>query len=351
MSNGHTDESKERASEKTPTSLFESKLNHDIHNATVLSQVLRAIATICCIPESLMQFDEACGVECVSNMLRARTLSQSVRSEAAGVIAQITSPGLVDTQSVLGFLEHMVDIVEALTGLCREAEHPDVFLLACAALANITSIDCLACDYLMQFNTVSTLIEACDNNMAPSVFAKDQVMTVVTNMLSSDSNSVALISTPDVLHWIVGLLGERTSWKNTFCSINESDLCINELGRRMLSLENTTQVMSPVELAACERVLQKAANVIRTLSEDPETASRFISFNCVPVLVELCTKPAARANSDAVIIPCLTALRKLYTACDPNQHTTLSEDSIDQLILSDITQSFLHCSTASESFI
>ena len=60
-----------------------------------------------------------------------------------------------------------------------EASTHEVFLLGAAALANITFMDSLACDYLLHYHTASVLIEACMLNKAESLFAKDQVSMYV----------------------------------------------------------------------------------------------------------------------------------------------------------------------------
>ena len=61
--------------------------------------------------------------------------------------------------------------------LCSEASSHEVFLLACAALANITFTDNMACDYLLQYSTARVLVDACQQKKAHSVFSKDQVST------------------------------------------------------------------------------------------------------------------------------------------------------------------------------
>lgn len=68
---------------------------------------------------------------------------------------------------------HLFSLVFA--GLCIEASSPEVFLLGCAALANMTFMDSMACDFLAQYHTARTLIEACTLKKAHTVFAKDQV--------------------------------------------------------------------------------------------------------------------------------------------------------------------------------
>jgi len=50
-----------------------------------------------------------------------------------------------------------------------------VFLLGAAAIANITFMDPLSSDYLLQYHTVMVLVESCTLHKADSLFAKDQV--------------------------------------------------------------------------------------------------------------------------------------------------------------------------------
>ena len=56
------------------------------------------------------------GVECLSDILSEEKQAECVRCEAAGVIAQITSPCLDYYQHMTGFIEHMDDLVKSLTG-------------------------------------------------------------------------------------------------------------------------------------------------------------------------------------------------------------------------------------------
>lgn len=81
------------------------------------AQALRAIATLCCISKSIIELEEVNGVECLTDILCSDRYSEMVRSEAAGVIAQITSPTLDHFRHINGFIENMEDLIRALTGL------------------------------------------------------------------------------------------------------------------------------------------------------------------------------------------------------------------------------------------
>ena len=62
-----------------------------------------------------------------------------------------------------------------VAALCLSASTHEVFLLGAAAIANITFMDPLSSDYLLQYSTVMVLVQCCSLQKAESLFAKDQV--------------------------------------------------------------------------------------------------------------------------------------------------------------------------------
>lgn len=61
--------------------------------------------------------------------------------------------------------------------LCESASCGEVFLLASAALANITFFDSMACEILLQLNAVQILLQACrDRQRVDTPYSKDQVL-------------------------------------------------------------------------------------------------------------------------------------------------------------------------------
>ena len=60
--------------------------------------------------------------------------------------------------------------------LCQEASSGEVFLLASAALANVTFFDTMACEMLLQLNAIRVLLEACsDKQRVDTPYTRDQV--------------------------------------------------------------------------------------------------------------------------------------------------------------------------------
>ncbi|XP_055778184.1 protein inscuteable homolog [Salvelinus fontinalis] len=278
---------------------------------------LRAVASICCVEEGINQLEKVDGILCLADILTDENRAESARAEAAAVVAQITSPHHTSTQHLGSFLESMEDIVTALIKLCGSASCGEVFLLASAALANITFFDSMACEILLQLNAIHILLQACkDRQRVDTPYSKDQVVTILANL------SVFEQSAPEVLQEkgverLLQLLGEKPSSS------------------------------SPSEGAACERVQQKAAVTLARLSRDPDIAQTAIQLQAVPRLIQLCRSPAERNNSDSVLVACLAALRRLATGCPDSIEATDHQ----QLIKPRLVDSFLLCSNMEESFV
>ncbi|XP_078404003.1 protein inscuteable homolog [Cetorhinus maximus] len=278
---------------------------------------LRALASICSVEEGINELEKVDGVLCLADLLTNETNSEATRAEAAAVVSQITSPHLTFTQHLSSFLENMEDIVTALINLCKDASSSEVFLLASAALANITFFDSMACEILLQLNATKVLIEACrDPQRVDTPYSKDQVVTILANMAVLDQCVSEMIQENGV-ELLLEFLHEKIS-----------------LG---ISAEG----------AALERVLQKSAVTLARLSRDPDITQIATSLNCIPRLIELCRSPCERNNSDSVLVACLAALRRLAASCPQS----FADTDYQQLIKPRLVDSFLLCSNMEESFV
>ncbi|KAK3564168.1 hypothetical protein QTP86_009420 [Hemibagrus guttatus] len=223
------------------------------------------------------------GVLCLADILTDEGCTEAARAEAAAVVAQITSPHHSNTHHLSSFIESMQDIVSALIKLCETASCGEVFLLASAALANITFFDSLACEILLQLNAVHILLQACrDRQRVDTPYSKDQVVTILANL------SVLEQTASEVLQENVGHMTYMI-----------------RLERLLVLLGEKPSSSSPSEGAACERVQQKAAVTLARLSRDPDVAQAAIELQAVPRLIELCRSPAERNSSDSVLVACL----------------------------------------------
>ncbi|XP_064168983.1 protein inscuteable homolog [Anguilla rostrata] len=281
------------------------------------AHALRTVASICCVEEGIKQLEKVDGILCLAEILTDEGSVEAARAEAAAVVAQITSPHHTCTQHLASFLENMQDIVTALIKLCEEASTGEVFLLASAALANITFFDTMACEILLQLNAVHILLQAChDRQRVDTPYSKDQVVTILANMSVLDQ-AVSEVLQEKGIERLLLLLGEKPSSS------------------------------SPSEGAACERVQQKAAVTLARLSRDPDVAQTAIQLQTIPRLIELCRSPAERNNSDSVLVACLAALRRLAAVCPESVEASDQE----QLIKPRLVDSFLLCSNMEESFV
>ncbi|OXB80508.1 UNVERIFIED_CONTAM: hypothetical protein H355_016298 [Colinus virginianus] len=257
------------------------------------------------------------GILCLADILTDNTQSEATRAEAAAVIAQITSPHLTFTQHLSSFLENMEEIVTALVKLCQEASSGEVFLLASAALANITFFDTMACEMLLQLNAMKILLAACsDKHIVDTPYSRDQVVTILANMSVLDQCASEIIQGNGV-QLLMEMLFERSSSGNS------------------------------AEVAACERVQQKSAVTLARLSRDPEVADTAVKLSCIPRLIKLCRSPTERNNSDSVLVACLAALRRLAVMSPEG----LEDSDFQQLVKPRLVDSFLLCTNMEESFV
>lgn len=283
----------------------------------VYAPALRTIASICCVEEGVQQLDQVDGLLLLADLLSDGHAPEAVKAEAAAVVAQLTSPHHTSTSHLLSFIESMHDIVTALIALCSSASCGEVFLLAAAALANITFLDSLSGEILIQNRAVHILLQAsADRARVDTPYSRDQVVTILANLSVLETCAHEVLQEQGVAR-LLQFLGERP------CS------------------------SSPSEGAACERVQQKAAVTLARLSREEEFAHTAIQLKAVPRLIELCRSPTERNNSDSVLVACLAALRRL-AAVSPD---SLQPSDHDQLISPRLVDSFLLCSNMEESFV
>ncbi|KAK3595203.1 hypothetical protein CHS0354_021518 [Potamilus streckersoni] len=281
-------------------------------------QALRALTTICCMAESILELAKEGGIECLTDILCDTTVSEAVRGEAAGVVAQVTSPYLDNFHHIAGFLENVQDLLGSLLSLCYNTASHEIFLLSTAAISNITFIDHHTCEVLQQLNAPRHLIHCSYTRKAQSIFCKDQIATVLANMAVLDTARNDILRN-DGLSVLVSFLQERPS-----------------------------QYTKEAELAACERVQQKAAIALTRLCRDGETAQVIIDLHGIPRLVQLCRNIKERNNSDAVLVANLAALRKICSLCQTPDMTLVD---FQQLIKPQLMDSFLMCSRTDENFV
>ena len=75
----------------------------------------RALGTICCVLEGIMELEEAGGIKVLSDTLKDVDAVEEEKSEAAGLLAQVTSPWIENNSSIEGLSAHLENLVMSLT--------------------------------------------------------------------------------------------------------------------------------------------------------------------------------------------------------------------------------------------
>ncbi|XP_033096667.1 protein inscuteable homolog [Anneissia japonica] len=284
---------------------------------------LRTIGVLCETQEARIEFEKANGIPVLAHLLSSES-SIEVKAEVARILAQITSPNVDSIHHLIGFIEYLDDLLRELTELCKLAPSPSVFMVATAAISNITFMDSMSCDYLATYNTAEALLSGCKSGKAESLYCKDQIATTLANMVSSKACRQQVIDA-DGVRVLLNLLDEAVL---PLKSINQEDL------RRMHEL--------------CESVQQKALIALGRLAQTKTSAMVIIEIQGAKRLADLCYNSLERNNSDSVLLASLVALRRLSTF---NASSGLDDMVIEQLIKPRITDSFLFCSKEKESFV
>ncbi|KAG8190666.1 hypothetical protein JTE90_001275 [Oedothorax gibbosus] len=281
--------------------------------------VLRALTVLTCSPAAIRSFEESGGVDCICDVLCDSGSQEGARSEAAGLVAQITAPWTEGSGYVLRSVTKNSDrLVKSIARLASSTDNSEVFLLTSAALANLSFAD----DALKKMKThevLQILVAACRNKShAASLFIKDQVATVMANMAAKDEYRQDLSSGGSLML----LLG-------------------------FLQLGPSPGQPQP-QLAACERVQQKAAIALARLCTDPTTSNIVAKMQGIQRLIKLCKDRKERNDSDSVLVACLAALRKIAAVREKEEFTKLGAQ---ELIEPRLWDAFLAHSSKRESYV
>nr|XP_053634436.1 protein inscuteable homolog isoform X2 [Cherax quadricarinatus] len=279
---------------------------------------LRALATVCCVVDGIVELEKAGGVEVVAEVLCDEDCPEEERSEAAGVLAQITSPWVENTHRLSALHTHMRTIVQALTGLAQATRSAEIFLLASAALANLTFLDGGCVEAMKNAGTARVLLKAARDNPDISIFTKDQIATVLANLAGSRETAEEVVRCGGVTI--------------------------------LLSLLNTRPAPSHrlPEVATAERVQQKSAIALSRLCKETTVARQVVELGGAERLVRLCKDDQERNHSDAVLVACLAALRKMASSLGSEE---LRGMDAAELVEPRLLDSFLTYSSRQESYV
>ncbi|KAH6924956.1 hypothetical protein HPB50_027027 [Hyalomma asiaticum] len=279
---------------------------------------VRALTIICGHSVAIRQLEQAGGIEFIEQTLRSA--SQQERCEAVGLLAQVTAPWVDCTGGTLKHMSrHMDSLVSSLTEMIERANSGDVFLLSAAALANLSFLDRVAIECIHRNKSVGALMLATrQKDLACSIFAKDQVATILAN-----------VSAGTYCH---GDIIESGALTQLVCYLQVRPSSLHSSG----------------EVDACERVLQKSAIALARLCSCPSTADKVLQLQGVQRLVRLCKEPKERNSSNCVLVACLAALRKIATS---SGHKDLKDLGAADLVKDHLWNSFKQYSISHESYV
>ena len=224
----------------------------------VRGQCLRALATLCSVLEAIRQLEEVRGVEVIARLLSDLSIDESERAEAAGVLAQVTSPWIEDNDYVLGVTENAFNLVKNLTHLCSHTRCDETFLLGSAALANLSFLSPLILTAMTQHNTVSILLQYLSHNVSPSIYIQ---VIIIQDFKYFEGNchllqNIKTIFLPqDQVATVIANMAARHDTQESLISCNIVNILL------YLLAANPSSDDLPV-LAATQRVQQKAAIAI-----------------------------------------------------------------------------------------
>ncbi|KAG0717674.1 Protein inscuteable [Chionoecetes opilio] len=270
------------------------------------SDALRALATVL-----------ARGV--LAEVLSQAECTEEERSEAAGVLAQITSPWVENNHRLPALHAHLPPIVAALTDLAKHTLTPEIFLLASAALANLTFLDDGCVEAMRAAGTPSVLLgPPVTTPTSPSSPRTRCIATVLANVAGSKETAEEVVAGGGVAV--------------------------------LLALLNTSSAPTHrlPEIATTERVQQKSAIALSRLCREASVARQVAQQGGAERLVRLCKDEGERNNSDAVLVACLAALRKMSSSLGADG---LRGVDAAELVEPRLLDSFLIYSSRQESFV
>ena len=89
----------------------------DTNLRTVRVNAFRALGTVCCVLEGIVELQAVGGVEVLADTLHdSEDATEEEKSEAAGLLAQVTSPWIENNTRIHGLAQHLSNLIESLSG-------------------------------------------------------------------------------------------------------------------------------------------------------------------------------------------------------------------------------------------
>ena len=225
----------------------------------------------------------------------------------------------------------------SLTDLCRSTKCPETFLLAAAALANLSFLSPLVLTAMSQMDTLPVLLTFLKCNVRPSIYIQDQVETPINWSTFFTLKMRLQVAT------VLANMAARTDTRQKLLS---QDLVQVLLYLLAASPETQGDLAA---MAATQRVQQKAAIGISRLAGEAMIVEGILSGSGLDRLVELSVCKKARLDSDSTLVAVITAVRRL--AEQEDILPLLEHLGAPELLNPCLVNSFQQLATKHESFV
>lgn len=288
----------------------------------VKAAALRVMTYLCSNRDAIKQIlDEIISKKCLSSMVFNES-EEMITKEAVGLLVQITTPFIdsKDKQSNsdiwnLSTKTLINELVHSLTEIIKTTNNNQIFLMACAALANISFMNT---ECLIKFETLSILINATKQRLDfDQLLLKDQVITLLANM--SQKHPLEVVSSGGLIFLLNSLQSEP----------------------------NSVQI-DQAAILAIGRIQQKIAVALARLGTHKSTAKIIYKLNGVAKLVQLCKDPKERYYSDTVLLASIAALKRISQSIGRVPFKELNAIDLVDMKLQD---SFMQYSMRNESLV
>jgi len=257
------------------TSLLSSLSNPD---PALAIAALRCLGCLCCVGEGVAALLEVDGLAIVLATLGEERRGESERREAAGVVAQLTSPWVEEPACMEALEASLPCLLAALRDLALATTSMETFLLCTAALANLTSVLPSAAELLLASGLLPPLLcHPAASSSSP--YIQDQVVTLVANMARLASARVEMVDAG-----VVPML---------------------------LSILHQLPAPDPALALARQRSLAKAAIALARVSLEQATADAALRLGALDTLARLATR---EGQGETVGMAALAAARSLSVA-------------------------------------
>jgi len=336
----------------------------DSHLRTVRVNAFRALGTVCCVLEGIVELQAVGGVDVLADTLHCgeggdNCATEEEKSEAAGLLAQVTSPWIENNTRIQGLAPHLTNLIQSLTALSRDTRSAETFLLASAALANLTFMEPSSVTLMKEFGTVSVLVSAVSSASVAGSSASSRTSSTDTLSSSigggsnnSNNSKGASIYIQDQVAAVLANMAANSECRGDVVKHGGIPLLLKFLHCNAAAATDEQAVVTSsdeqAQQAATERVLQKSAIAISRLCNDSHLAKEVVRLHGLGRLVELCKNEKARVCSDGVLVACLAAVRKISSVVGYSHFQQLDAA---ELVEPRLLDSFLIFSSRNESFV